>query len=126
MILILEPDLAVSSLMATVLQDWEEQEAERYDTVIARTVHEATELLRDRRFDLVITEAIGQDSLFEFNPAFLDKLRSAARDTPIILCSSYPSADALQPGKYGLARVITKPFEVVEFRRKVDKVLAER
>jgi len=121
-ILVLDPDQTVASLIAAVIEEGRERE---YEVVKVGSLKEAALALSDHNPDLVITEALDQQSLFDFDPAFLTELRAVAKGAPIIVCSAYPSIEMLRPGDYGLAEIISKPFEIEDLQNKVNKVLAQ-
>lgn len=115
-ILVIEPYEDVASVFALVLG------MEGYQVTSVESLQEASELLSMCCFDLIITEAFDQKALFEFHPAFLDDLKMAAANTPIILCSTYPSVDYLRAQDYGLAAILPKPFDIDDLTRKVGRV----
>lgn len=120
-ILVLDPDAAVGALIKTII---EENHGEHYRILTARSLAEAAKMLGGGELDLIVTEALDQHSLFEFDDTFLVKLRSQWLKTPIVLCSSYPSVESIRPGEYDLAEVVIKPFAVEELEKKVDRALA--
>lgn len=118
-ILVVDTNPALGELLARILKD------EGYEVATVQSLPEAVAALSNSRFDLVITEAFGQTDQFEFDPAFLAELRSAANEVPIVLCSTYPSADTLRAGDYQLAEILPKPFTIDGLLRKVNKLLTE-
>lgn len=116
-ILLIDPDEAVSASVAGIL------EGEGYKVTTIRSLPLAIELLSSSRFDLVMTEAFDQRRTFDFDPAYLAALRSAAGRTPIILISTYVSTDTIKAHEYGLADAVPKPFELNDLLEKVGKVL---
>lgn len=116
-ILVVEPDEGVGSLLVAILQE------DGRRTTVVRSEREAIAALSHSRFDLIVTEALGQRQPFEFDASFLARLRSRAGDTPIVLCSMYPSTDYLQPGDFGLAAVVPKPFDVNVLLEKAKRLL---
>ncbi|MCL4552781.1 MAG: hypothetical protein M1305_04420 [Candidatus Marsarchaeota archaeon] len=98
-----------------ILQD------EGYQVTTAASPEEASSLLSNCRFDLIVTEAFDQADRYHFDPAFLQGL--ASPNVPIILCSIHPSAETIRPRDFGLAEVIHKPFTIEELVGKVKKVL---
>lgn len=119
-ILVLEPDAAVGALVKTII---EETHGEHYQILTARSFAEAAKLLSGVQLDLIVTEALDQRSLFDFDAGFLARMRTLWQDAPIILCSSYPSVESIRPGAYDLAGVVVKPFTVEELEEKVDRAL---
>lgn len=116
-ILIVVPDKDVGVLLALALEE------EGRAVTIVESLEEAEVLLSSSRYDLIITEAFGQNNIYFFNAAFTYDLRRAAGDTPIFLCSKCPSTHHLRSGYYGLAGVIPRPFMLEDVRAKVNWVL---
>mgnify|MGYP005841631311 CR=1 FL=1 len=116
-ILLIDPDEAVGASVAGIL------EGEGYKVTTIRSLPLAVELLSSSRFDLVMTEAFDQRRTFDFDPAYLSALRSAAGRTPIILISTYVSTDTIRAYEYGLADAVPKPFELNDLLEKVGEVL---
>jgi DNA-binding response OmpR family regulator len=116
-ILLIDPDHDVAASVATIL------EAEGYRVTIAQSLQKVEELTSASRFDLVITEALGQRQTFNFDPSFLTPLKSAIGSAPIILLSTYVTTDTIRPADHGLAAVVPKPFELDELLDKVSRAL---
>ena len=104
-ILVIDPDEKMSELFVQLF------ELEGYGVTAVESLAEAMARLSESRFDLIITEALDQQDPFNFDPAFLTRLRSTA-NTPIILCSTAPSCDYLRASDFGLAAVVPKPFDI--------------
>lgn len=118
-ILVLDPDQAIADLLALILRE------EGYEVILAGSLEEASSALSARHFDLIITEALAQRDIFRFDPTFLAELKSLAGDTPIILCSVYPSTDHLCAHEFGLAAVVPKPFDIDRLSEKVNRLLGK-
>lgn len=116
-VLIVVPENDVSALLALALAE------EDYEVSVVESLPEAVDVLSSYSFDLIITEVFGQDSVYVFRSAFLDELKDAALQTPIILCSSCPSTHHLRTEHYGLAGVILRPFRLNDVVNKVNGVL---
>lgn len=116
-VLVVDPDEAIRDLFVDILRE------EGCEVATARSLGEAAQRLSRSRFDLVVTEAFGQNDLFDFDPAFLETLREQSREVPIILSSTYPSTDSLRAGDYGLAEIVPKPFEIDQLLRKINRAL---
>ncbi len=116
-ILVVDPDINLSALVADILGE------EGYHVSTAQTLDEAIGLLSKSHFDLIITEAFDQPMRFDFDPAFLARIRAVAGATPIALFSTYASTDTLRPGQHGLADIIPKPFDIDDMVKKVKGAL---
>ncbi|MDA8188240.1 MAG: response regulator [Dehalococcoidales bacterium] len=116
-ILAVDSDQGVGDLLAIIL------EGEGYEVAAAPSLEEAKALLVNSHFDLIITEAFDQSHIFTFDRNFVQELRSSAGTTPIILLSTYVAYDTFDPGEYGLAAVVPKPFDVDDLLQKVRKLL---
>lgn len=116
-ILIVDSDPALHNLLRLILEE------EGYKVVSARCPAEATTLLSDSHFDLVITEAFEQQHDFDFDPSFLARFISMDGKTPIILFSTYVPDSRVREGQFGLAAVLPKPFDIDDLLCKVDRVL---
>ena len=112
-ILEMDSDQCVGDLLAIIV------EAEGYEITAVRSMEEGKALLANSHFDLIITEAFDQKHSFTFDPTFLRELGLLAGPTPIILLSTYVDYDRFDPGDYGLAAVIPKPFDVDDLLQKV-------
>ncbi|MCL5962387.1 MAG: response regulator [Chloroflexi bacterium] len=116
-ILVVEPDEAISSLIALVLEE------EDYDITAVDSLTEASQLLREAHFDLVITEAFDQADPYSFDSSFIERIKDTDYTTPIILVSKLPSVDYLPAEQYGLSAVLSKPFEIEDLLAKVRAAL---
>lgn len=115
-VLIIEPDEALAALLELVLKE------EGYVITLADGLDQAETILGHSHFDAILTEAFDQHTLFHFDERFLQRLRAAASDIPIVLCSTDTYALGLRPGDFGLAEVICKPLDVDELPKKIKKV----
>ena len=116
-ILVVDPDAALGELIAQIISE------DGYKVATVQSVAEVGPLMADSDFDVVITEAFGQMDQFNFDPTFLAELRAKIGDTPIVLCSTYPSTDTLHPGDFGLADIVPKPFTIDELQQSVKRAL---
>ncbi|MBI4321798.1 MAG: response regulator [Chloroflexi bacterium] len=116
-ILVVDPDPSFGSLLTLVLEE------EGYKVTPVESLKDATELLSRSAFDALITEAFDQRDHFDFNPDFLERYCSVAPDIPLILFSTYVYGGTARAGKFGLADVIPKPFDIDDLLRKLDKVV---
>jgi DNA-binding NtrC family response regulator len=116
-ILVVDPDVAVCDLLKLILSDGD------CPITTVQTLDEACSELASKEFGLIITEAFDQADSFTFDPSFLDRYGSLARNAPILLCSIYPSSDSMKAGDFGLAEVVTKPFPIEELERKVERLM---
>jgi two-component system NtrC family response regulator len=85
---------------------------------------EAIRLLKERPFDIVITDLKmpGKDGL-----AILRSAREVSPDCPVILVTAYGSIDtAVEAMRLGARDFITKDFQLEEIERKVDRILGEK
>jgi CheY-like chemotaxis protein len=106
LVLIVEDDEGVSSLLSTLLDE------RGYHTVVARTGRAALRLARQRKPQL-ITLDLGLPGLD--GRAVLERLKSdpATRDVPVVVISAY--TQILPAGeRKKLAYLLGKPFELAE------------
>ena len=121
MILVAEDDPDLQSLVRHCL------EGDGYMVRVAGDGHEALELFRDLKPDLLILDvmmprATGFEVLRELRDA--DELR---RETPVLILSSRASEDDVITGfDLGVADYVTKPFAIGELRARVRSLLARR
>ncbi len=115
-VLAVDSDQLVGDLLAIIL------EAEGYQVTAVWSLKEARALLSHCHFDLIITEAFDQKHTFTFDPNFVQELRPLAGTTPIILLSTYVAYDTFDPGEYGLAAVLPKPFDVDDLLQEVCRL----
>lgn len=116
-VLVVDRDQLIGDFLVFIL------EAEGYVVTPVRSLEEARASLANSHFDLIITEAFDQKRTFTFDPTFLQELRPLAGSTPIILLSTYAAYDTFDPGQYGLAAVVAKPFDLDILLQKVRKLL---
>ncbi len=95
--LVINPDRASANALAQIL------EFEGFNVTTVRTLDEARKQIRDAQFDLIITEALDQKSIYAFDPTFIEGLKSVAGETSILLGSINPSTDCLLEEDYGIA-----------------------
>lgn len=117
-ILVVDQDLDFDRLLTILLEE------EGYKVTVTESLADAAALLRDSRFDLIISEAFNQDSKLDFDPSFLEQIRSQAGDTPIVLVSTYVEV-GLRPVDFGLVAASPKPIDLNELLDEVRKSLDE-
>ncbi|MBI2954705.1 MAG: hypothetical protein HYY30_10350 [Chloroflexi bacterium] len=118
-ILIVVPDQDVGAVLAFALAE------DGHEVSIVDSLRQAKEELSKSDFDLIITDAFNQVSVFLFNSAFINELKRVAGETPVILCSRSPSTYHIRPDHYGLAAVIPRPFLLDRLLANVNRVLRE-
>lgn len=116
-ILVVDPDPGLHNLLRLILEE------EGHKVASAGHPAEAAKSLSNSHFDLVITEAFDQRDDFDFDPAFLARLRLVAGKTPIILFSTYVPDSRVREGQFGLAAVLPKPFDIDDLVCKINRVM---
>jgi DNA-binding NtrC family response regulator len=96
-----------------------------YQLKSASCLNEALALLKQAKFDLILTEALDQSNPFDFDPNFLYELKTVAPQTAMVLCSIYSSIEILQPGTFGLAAVLRKPIDLSDLEKTMVDLLSE-
>ncbi len=117
-ILVVNPDQSLGALLADILGE------EGYRVRVAGYLEDAERMVSKDRVQLIITEAFGQVDHFQFDPAFLKRLKRPSRRhvVPIVLFSTLASSDTLRPGDFGLADVLPCSFDLSLFIDKVNRL----
>ncbi len=114
-ILVVDDELSMREFLKILL------EKEGYSARTAPNTSEALAVLRQERVDLVISDIKmpGGSGL-----GFLEQMRAAGLQTPVILITAYASPeDAVCAMKGGAYDYITKPFNVVEIKAIIKNAL---
>lgn len=72
----------------------------------AFSVKQGASLAAEEQFDLVLVDAFDQPEMSDFEATFLDELREADPNVPIVLCSMHPALSSLSAGEHDLAAII--------------------
>ncbi|MBN2753421.1 MAG: sigma-54-dependent Fis family transcriptional regulator [Candidatus Goldbacteria bacterium] len=94
------------------------------EIITAASAEEAFSLIKERSFDLVITdlklpEADGM--------AVLEAVKNSSPDTEVIIMTAYGTVDtAVKAMKKGASDFITKPFSIEQMRVLTDKIMSHR
>jgi DNA-binding response OmpR family regulator len=104
-ILVADDDEALRELLVEFLTD------EGHTPTGAATPQEALSLARGQRWDLFLTDTLGQadHGLSEECKGFVQALAARA---PVILCTARSWAGDLEAREVGAAAIIRKPFEI--------------
>lgn len=118
-ILIVDDEEDIRRLLGTALT-----QISGYRTETAQDGREALKLLREGRFDLVITDL----QMPEMDGArLLDIARNEFPDIPIIVITGFARLEtAIEALQLGASNFITKPFRIPEIREVVDKAIARK
>jgi len=95
-----------------------------YDCSVATTGRAALKLLKERAFDVVVTDLImeGPDGM-----AVMKAARDADENTEVILITAYGSVEnAVQAMEKGAYSFLTKPINIEELRAKVKKAAQKK
>ena len=119
-VLVIDPDREVLEIVEVLLNE------EGFDVVMTTTLGDASGLLQQERFDLILTEVFEQEDYLTFDPRFLESLQTAAPGIPIMIFSVFPSIDQVRAERYGLAGVVAKPFDIDNLLTTIEKALKNR
>lgn len=92
-----------------------------YEVVVASDAIQALQRLKDKKFDIVITDLMmpGMDG-FEL----IKKLREYQPDVPVIVITAYGNEEREeQSRRLGVVEYIEKPFDIHMIREKVFRIL---
>ncbi len=99
-------------------------EEEGYRAMLARSLGEARELLREQDFQLILVDRMLPDG---DGLALIRALRSAGDDTPAICLSAMDAVDDRVAGlREGADDYLTKPFSYEELLARIDSVTRRR
>jgi YesN/AraC family two-component response regulator len=94
--------------------------AQEWDVVVAENGHKAIDYLRNRPFDIVLTDIKMPDMT---GLELTGKIRSVHNGLPVVLMTGYPSLDtALEALRYKVDDYIIKPFNVNHLYKVVREV----
>jgi DNA-binding NtrC family response regulator len=96
---------------------------EGYQVDEAQDGNEATEHLKERTYDLVVSDLVMQGSN---GFRLLEKKRHVAPKTPALIMSSFPDINLPELMEAGAVDFIAKPLELDELLIKVKKALQEK
>jgi DNA-binding response OmpR family regulator len=113
-ILIVEDDAVLADMLAAVLKD----------AGYAADVSATPEAARGT-YDLVVADYLAPSYAPGRPWPHLDALRSLANGGPILGCTGHPDVLLDSPTSLGVSAVALKPFDVDEFVRLVDRLLAD-
>src|SRR5438046_6283176 len=88
----------------------------------AESAEAALELVKDRRFDLIVSDyrLEGMDGV-----EFLEQVRALGNETPVLLLSGAPDkAGVIRASKQSKADFFSKPFRIVEITDAMERLLA--
>lgn len=117
-VLVVDDDAAMASTVADGLGD------RGYDVATATTSSDATTLVRDRSFDVVVTDL----RMPEIDGiAVLDLSRRVAPERPVIVMTAFGAVDtAVESLRKGAHHYLLKPFKVAELDIFIQRALDER
>jgi DNA-binding NtrC family response regulator len=97
--------------------------SEGYHVDEARDGNEATQHLKERTYDLVVSDLVmpGTNGFH-----FLEKKRHVAPHTPALIMSSFADINLPELMEAGAVDFIAKPLELDQFLTKVKRALQER
>ncbi|MCL5264156.1 MAG: hypothetical protein M1343_03010 [Chloroflexi bacterium] len=98
---------------------------EGHECTLAIQVQEAVDLLRTRKFDLIITDSFGFSVRSSCDLAPLQPLLDNARQTPLILFSTWDVDVAIARQANVFTSVVQQPLEIDELARQVNAALEE-
>ncbi len=117
-VLVVDDDAAMASTVADGLVD------RGYEVTTATTGADATALVRDRSFDLLVTDLRMPDV---DGIALLDLSRKMAPERPVIVMTAFGAVDsAVESLRKGAYHYLLKPFKVAELDIFVRRALDER
>ncbi len=117
-VLVVDDDAAMASTVADGLVD------RGYEVTTATTGDEATALVRDRSFDLLVTDLRMPDV---DGIALLDLSRKIAPERPVIVMTAFGAVDsAVESLRKGAYHYLLKPFKVAELDIFIRRALDER
>jgi DNA-binding NtrC family response regulator len=106
-VLVIDDDAGLRAVLQLLLED------EGFTTCAADSEHRGLAAAASEDVDLIITDG------FHFRPPFgepqsgwLRELGLRASGVPVVLLTGYTEATRLNPAAFGLATIITKPFEL--------------
>jgi twitching motility two-component system response regulator PilH len=114
-LLVVEDDPSIRAVLVEFLI------LEGYDALEAHNPESARKALEQQRVDLVITDTYEPT----WNPTlpWLDQIRDAAGSAKLVLLTAYSEAQTLDAAKHGLSAIWTKPMDMDDLLRNVQKLL---
>lgn len=97
--------------------------SEGYDVDEAQDGDEATRYLKERSYDLVVSDLVmpGANGI-----RLLEKKRHVAPDTPALIMSSFPDINLPELMEAGAVDFIAKPLELDKLLTKIHRALREK
>lgn len=117
-ILLIEDDHDIGALIAELLH------GEGYQTTIATSVTAGLEFLRQRHFDLVLSDAFAEGTLATDRWQTLDRIRQSAGTTPLIICTAHRADAFVGYRERGFAALLEKPFDLDDLLALMARLLA--
>jgi len=106
-VLVVESDAAVRDALSACL------ELEHYDVSATADLVGGLQVLAREQCDLILADLYSSTwDMPKIRP--LDELARVAPMTPVVLTTTNPEARELQPGSFGLAGILVKPFDLNE------------
>lgn len=100
-------------------------ERQGFDVALTCSTREATELIRDRSFDAVVTDVVFEGR--EDGQKLLEAVRRVRPDTAVLLMTGYPKIDsAVAAIKEGAHDYLQKPVDPLVLGAKVQNAVRER
>jgi DNA-binding response OmpR family regulator len=106
-VLVIDDDMGLRTVLRFLLED------EGFATCAADSEHRGLAAAGSEDVDLIITDG------FRFQPPYgepqsgwLRELARQAKGAPVVLLTGYTEATRLNPADFGLAAILTKPFDI--------------
>jgi DNA-binding NtrC family response regulator len=115
-VLVVEDDPATVEALVVCLQ------LEEFEVRAAPDVAAGVEILQQEPFDLILTDLFARS----FSPeafAPLDAFHAAAPDVPVVVATAHAAAGEIDPGRYDLADIVLKPFDIDDLMTRVRRAL---
>ncbi len=117
LVLVVEDDETLQEILGLRIRDW------GFETHTAATLEEATGLLGEHDFDVVVADLVLPDAE---GLDLLDALEDADRSRPVILITAHGSVDlAVEAMKRGATDFLTKPLDFDKLRALVEAAESE-
>jgi two-component system nitrogen regulation response regulator NtrX len=115
---VVDDDPGLRAVLQLVLDD------EGFTTFAAGGEQSGLAILESEQVDLVITDSLSfRPPYGEPQSGWLRELRLRAKGVPVVLLTGYPEATRLNPDHYGLAAILTKPFDLDALSSAIDGAL---
>lgn len=116
-ILLVEDNPEIAAIIGEFLGD------EGYAVATAASVEQALDALAGARYDLVLADALADLAPGGAHWAAVERIRDAAGETPIVICTAHDPARFDDFAARGFAGLIAKPFDLDDLLEPIGRLI---